>query len=70
MSDDIVERLMICAKYDPDQKEAAGEIKRLRAERETLRGLLKKARPYVYGKTITDRELEEEIDAALKKEGE
>lgn len=32
MSDDIVTRLLICAKYDPDQKEAAEEITRLRAE--------------------------------------
>lgn len=28
---DIVERLRICAKYDPDQAEAADEIERLRA---------------------------------------
>ena len=27
---DIVERLRICAKYDPDQAEAADEIERLR----------------------------------------
>jgi len=27
---DIVERLRICAAYDPDQKEAADEIERLR----------------------------------------
>jgi hypothetical protein len=27
---DIVERLRICAPYDPDQKEAADEIERLR----------------------------------------
>jgi hypothetical protein len=32
MSNDIVERLLICAKYDPYQKEAADEITRLRAE--------------------------------------
>lgn len=37
---DIVERLMICAKFDPDQKEAAEEITRLRAENEKLRGVL------------------------------
>ena len=47
---------------------------RLRAEhaenkRDELRELLKKARPYVYGKTISDRELEEEIDALLNKGG-
>jgi len=33
---DLIERLMICAKYDPDQKEAAEEILRLR---ENLRQL-------------------------------
>ena len=29
---DIVERLRICAKYDPDQAEAADEIERLRQQ--------------------------------------
>ena len=29
---DIVERLRICAKYDPDQAEAADEIERLRSQ--------------------------------------
>ena len=29
---DIVERLRICAKYDPDQAEAADEIERLRGQ--------------------------------------
>ena len=36
---DLIERLMICAKYDPDQKEAAEEILRLR---ENLRQLYEK----------------------------
>lgn len=34
---DIVERLLVCAKYDPDQAEAANEITHLRAEVERLR---------------------------------
>ena len=33
---DIVERLRICAKYDPDQAEAADEIERLRDEEDHL----------------------------------
>jgi hypothetical protein len=34
---DIVERLRICAKFDPDQAEAADEIEKLRAERDMLK---------------------------------
>jgi hypothetical protein len=34
---DIVERLRICAKFDPDQAEAADEIEKLRT---ALRGVL------------------------------
>ena len=37
---DIVERLLVCAKYDPDQADAADEITRLRAENEKLRAAL------------------------------
>lgn len=33
---DIVERLRICAKYDPDQAEAATEIERLRHQNAEL----------------------------------
>ena len=33
---DIVERLRICAKYDPDQAEAADEIERLRQQNAEL----------------------------------
>lgn len=33
---DIVERLMVCAKFDPDQKEAAELITRLRIENEKI----------------------------------
>ena len=33
---DIVERLRICAKYDPDQAEAADEIERLRGALKTF----------------------------------
>ena len=33
---DIVERLRICAAYDPDQKEAADEIERLRETNKRL----------------------------------
>jgi len=33
---DIVERLRICAKYDPDQAEAADEIERLRKANKRL----------------------------------
>lgn len=33
---DIIERLMICAKFDPDQKEAAELITRLRIENEKI----------------------------------
>ena len=39
---DIVERLRICAKYDPDQAEAADEIERLR---DTLQKI-KKRNPF------------------------
>lgn len=38
MSDDIVARLLICAKYDPDQKDAADEIERLRADLAACKG--------------------------------
>jgi len=38
---DIVERLRIFAKFDPDQAEAADEIERLRAENERLREALR-----------------------------
>jgi hypothetical protein len=34
---DIVERLRICAKFDPDQAEAADEIEKLRAALQTAR---------------------------------
>ena len=34
---DIVERLRIYAKFDPDQAEAADEIEKLRAERDMLK---------------------------------
>ena len=34
---DIVERLRVCAKFDPDQAEAADEIERLREEIERWR---------------------------------
>lgn len=34
---DIVERLLVCAKYDPDQAEAADLITTLRAENERLK---------------------------------
>ena len=37
---DIVERLRICAKYDPDQAEAADEIEQLRQRVELLEGYL------------------------------
>lgn len=37
---DIVERLRICAKYDPDQAEGADEIERLREEVKRLRKAL------------------------------
>ena len=40
---DIVERLLVCAKYDPDQADAAAEIARLRAENEKLRAALHEA---------------------------
>lgn len=33
---DIVERLRVCAKFDPDQAEAADEIERLREEIRTI----------------------------------
>jgi hypothetical protein len=36
---DIVERLRICAAYDPDQKEAADEIERLRKALREIHGL-------------------------------
>lgn len=38
---DIVERLRICAKYDPDQAEAADEIERLRSEQVRLREIVR-----------------------------
>jgi len=38
---DLIDRLMICAKYDRDQKDAAEEILRLREENERLREVLK-----------------------------
>jgi hypothetical protein len=37
---DIVERLRICAKFDPDQAEAADEIEKLRAALEEVRPLV------------------------------
>ena len=40
---DIVERLRICAKYDPDQAEAADEIERLRKKSEEDEELKAKA---------------------------
>ena len=38
---DIVERLRICAPYDPDQKDAADEIERLRKDKAELLEALK-----------------------------
>jgi hypothetical protein len=58
MSDDIVARLLICAKYDPDQKDAADEITRLRAELAATRAALQYARNLIGPDEI--------IDAALK----
>ena len=37
----LIDRLLICAKYDPDQKDAAEEILRLREENARLREVLK-----------------------------
>ena len=53
---DIVERLRICAAYDPDQKESADEIERLR---EALRPFADIAKLYV---NDTDREVTDNID--------
>ena len=70
MSDDIVERLMICARYDPDQKEAASEIERLRAEHDALRALLREARWANNEASASKRaEIYARIDAALNKGG-
>ncbi len=61
---DIVERLRICAKFDPDQAEAADEIERLRA---ALRGLLEWAGP-IAGDTqiVSERAYEEETVAIAR----
>ena len=79
MSDDIVERLMICARYDPDQKEAASEIERLRAEHDALRALLREAGETLFAATVlisdqgfnddAERETLARIDRALKGDG-
>lgn len=39
---DIVERLKVCARFDPDQEEAARLIVEMRAEIERLRAALQK----------------------------
>jgi hypothetical protein len=41
MSDDLMERLRIFAKFDPDQAAAVNEIERLRARETRLREVLK-----------------------------
>lgn len=42
---DIVERLRICAKFDPDQAEAADEIERLREKCDKQAMLLRRLNP-------------------------
>ena len=67
---DIVERLRICAKFDPDQAEAADEIEKLRAALREIRNKSRTGRPpFMSSKTdffqIASKALGEKDDAKV-----
>lgn len=69
MTDDIVARLLSSSGPATERAAklaAAAEIKRLTAERDALRDLLREAREYVADMPIVGDELLARIDAALK----
>jgi hypothetical protein len=58
---DIVDRLRICAKYDPDQAEAADEIERLREDKAELVEALIDMRNH-----INERDWDEDVSNEAK----